>query len=197
MLNRAGLGCSVPKGSVLGSRRQKQPFERQHFLKRLPEPQGQRSFRPSFSSSSFRPWTTRTPRLTCVSDGYPRRRLLIVSKKMAVRRIVHGSCVAWRTSGSVDVLPIDTAVRKRFATDAHPRAGHRPVTRLSGALSGGDRWSFPTDFSGRRPRRAGLLLRPSPADPTGDSGGPAVRREAEGDHAVQARFETHRNGCVW
>ena len=91
---------SVPKSSDPGSHHQRQPLLRQHFLKRLPEPQGQRSFRPSFSSSSLSPWTTRTPRLTCVSDGNPRRRLLIGSKKMAVRRIVHDSCVAWRTSSS-------------------------------------------------------------------------------------------------
>ena len=37
--------------------------------------------RPSFSSSSLSPFTTRTPCLTCVSEGNPFRRLLIVSKK--------------------------------------------------------------------------------------------------------------------
>ena len=31
--------------------------------------------------NSLSPWTTRYPRLTCVSDGYPRRRLLVRSKK--------------------------------------------------------------------------------------------------------------------
>jgi hypothetical protein len=39
------------------------------------------------------PWTIRTPRLTCVSEGNPRRRLLIGSKKM----IGWGSCT-WDTS---------------------------------------------------------------------------------------------------
>ena len=87
---------SFPKSIGGGSRRQKQPFLRQHFLKRLPELQGQRSFRPSFSSSSLSPWTTRTPRLTCVSDGNPRRRLLMLSKKwlfvsMFVIRVSHGA----------------------------------------------------------------------------------------------------------
>lgn len=68
----------------------------QHFLKRLLEPQGHRSLRPSFSSSSLSPWTTRSPRFTCVSDGNPRRRLLIVSKKwlfikLFVIRVSHGA----------------------------------------------------------------------------------------------------------
>ena len=87
---------SVPKSIGAGLRHQKQPFLRQHFLKRLPEPQGQRSFRPSLSSSSLSPCTTRTPRFTCVSDGNPRRRLLIVSKKwlfveMFVICVSHGA----------------------------------------------------------------------------------------------------------
>ena len=72
---------SVPESSAAGLRHQKQPFFRQHFLKRFPEPHGHRSLRPSFSSSNLSPWTTRSPRFTCVSDGKPRRRLLIVSKK--------------------------------------------------------------------------------------------------------------------
>ena len=54
---------------------------RQHFLNRLPDPQGQRSFRPSFSVSSLWTCTILTPRFTFVSDGKPLRRLLIVSKK--------------------------------------------------------------------------------------------------------------------
>ena len=55
----------------------------QHFLNRNRLPHGQGSLRPSFSSSCLSPWTTRTPRLTCVSDGKPRRRLLIGSKGVA------------------------------------------------------------------------------------------------------------------
>jgi hypothetical protein len=39
--------------------------------KRFAEPHGQRSFRPSFRGSSLSPWTTRNPRRTFVSDGYP------------------------------------------------------------------------------------------------------------------------------
>src|SRR5262249_7068393 len=76
-----GPRWSFPKSSGGGSRRQKQPVLRQHFLKRLPDPQGQRAFLPSRSTSSLSPWTMRTPRFTCVSDGNPRRRLLIGSKK--------------------------------------------------------------------------------------------------------------------
>jgi len=85
----------VSKSSGPGSRHQKRSDLRQHFLKRLLLPHGQRSLRPSFSSSSLSPFTIRTPRLTCVSDGNPFRRLFIVSKNMAVRR----SCVwTWDTS---------------------------------------------------------------------------------------------------
>lgn len=46
------------------------------------------SLRPSFSANSLLLWTIRTPRLTLVSDGNPLRRLLIVSKKMAVVRVL-------------------------------------------------------------------------------------------------------------
>jgi hypothetical protein len=72
-----------PESSGGGSRRQKQPDLRQQRRKRLPDPHGQRSLRPSFSDSSLLPWTMRTPRFTCISDGNPFRRLLILSKKMA------------------------------------------------------------------------------------------------------------------
>lgn len=87
---------SVPESSAVGLRRQKQPFLRQHFLKRLLEPQGHRSLRPSFSSSNLSPWTTRSPRFTCVSDGNPRRRLLMFSKKwlfvvLFMIRVSHGA----------------------------------------------------------------------------------------------------------
>ena len=44
--------------------------------------------RPSFSRSSFEPCTTRCPRFTCVSDGYPLRRLLLRSKARFV-----GQCI--------------------------------------------------------------------------------------------------------
>jgi hypothetical protein len=72
---------SFPKSSDPDSRRRKQLDSRQHFLKRFPEPHGQRSFLPSFSVSSFSPWTICTPRLTFFSEANPLRRLLIVSKK--------------------------------------------------------------------------------------------------------------------
>jgi hypothetical protein len=69
---------SVRSGCVL--RRQNKPVFMQHCLNRLAEPQGQGSKRPSFSSSSLLPCTTRKPRLTRVSDGNPLRRLLMTSK---------------------------------------------------------------------------------------------------------------------
>ncbi len=85
----------LSKSSDLGLHHQKRPLFRQHFLNRLPLPHGQRSLRPSFSSRSLSPCTMRTPRPTCVSEGKPFRRLLIVSKKTAVRQ----NCVwTWDTS---------------------------------------------------------------------------------------------------
>lgn len=48
---------------------QKQADCMQQRLKRLVEPQGQGSLRPSFSISSFSPCTKRKPFFTCVSDG--------------------------------------------------------------------------------------------------------------------------------
>src|SRR5204863_1962566 len=70
---------SLSKSTDSGLRHQRRPDFRQHFLKRLPDPHGQRSLRPSFSASSLQPWTMRRPRLTFVSEGKPLRRLLIVS----------------------------------------------------------------------------------------------------------------------
>jgi len=70
-----------PKSTRRDWYHQKQPECRQQRLKCLPLPQGHGSFRPSFSSSSLSPCTMRTPRLTLVSDGKPRRRLLMGSKK--------------------------------------------------------------------------------------------------------------------
>ena len=87
------MRISFSEKSRPGSLRQNRPPSRQHFLYRLPDPQGQRSFRPSFSSSSLSPWTILTPRLTCISDGKPCRRLLIVSKGHLIFEFVglHGT----------------------------------------------------------------------------------------------------------
>ena len=80
---RAGwAACLLPESNDPGSRRQNRPLFRQHFLNRLPEPHGQRSFLPNFSANSLSPWTIRTPRFTFVSDGKPLRRLLIGSKRV-------------------------------------------------------------------------------------------------------------------
>ena len=59
----------------------------QQLLNFLVEPHGHGSLRPSFSISSLQPWTMRSPRLTCVSDGNPLRRLLVRSKKGAVELV--------------------------------------------------------------------------------------------------------------
>src|SRR4030095_9726119 len=53
------------------------------FLNSRFEPHGHGSLRPSFSISSLKPRTMRSPRLTCVSDGDPLRRLLVRPKKGA------------------------------------------------------------------------------------------------------------------
>ena len=79
---------SFPESSGPGSPRRKQPELRQHFLNSLADPHGQRSFLPTFSSSSLTPWTTRTPRFTPVSDGKPLRRLLIGSKQRPVAEVL-------------------------------------------------------------------------------------------------------------
>ena len=71
----------LPKSNRRDWHHQKQPEWRQHRLNSLPLPHGHGSFRPSFSSSSLSLCTMRMPRLTLVSDGKPRRRLLIGSKK--------------------------------------------------------------------------------------------------------------------
>jgi hypothetical protein len=81
---------SFSKSSDPDSRHRKQPVFMQHLLKRLPDPHGQRSFQPSFSDNSLLPWTMRTPRFTFFSDGKPLRRLLIVSKKMLLVRVLAG-----------------------------------------------------------------------------------------------------------
>lgn len=70
----------LPKSTHRGWIHQKQPEWRQHRLNRLPLPHGHGSLRPSFSSSSLSPCTIRTPRLTLVSEGKPRLRLLNGSK---------------------------------------------------------------------------------------------------------------------
>jgi hypothetical protein len=53
----------------------------QQLAKRLPNPHGHGSFRPSFSHKTFSPWTMRMPRPTRASDGKPLFRLLIGSKE--------------------------------------------------------------------------------------------------------------------
>jgi hypothetical protein len=82
---------SFSKSSSPDSRRRKHPEFRQHFLKRLPEPHGHKSLRPTFSISSLSPCTTRSPRFTCVSEGKPLRRLLMISKagQIVVDVLIH------------------------------------------------------------------------------------------------------------
>jgi|SRR5579872_4946975 len=81
---------SLPEERNPDSLHQNRPDSRQQLRKSLDEPHGQRSFRPSFSSSSLSPWTIRTPRFTRDSDGNPLRRLLIVSKKWQFIELLGG-----------------------------------------------------------------------------------------------------------
>ena len=101
---------SFSKSSDRGSRHQKQPAPRQHFRNRFPLPHGHKSLRPSFSSSSLSPCTMRRPRLTCVSDGKPLRRLLMVSKAGLVV-VVELVCITESAHGTPPAL-----VNKRLAT---------------------------------------------------------------------------------
>jgi hypothetical protein len=123
--NRRGLPASaVSKSSGRGWSRQKRPPLRQQCLKSLPEPHGQRSLRPSFSSSSFSPWTMRAGlnlrfgRIAAASFAHGLER--------SVRRC--WVCVAWDTSGAEEwIRPRDTDGRLRFGrskkwNDGHARA---------------------------------------------------------------------------
>jgi hypothetical protein len=78
----------LSKSSLRGWPHQNRPDRKQQVLNRSPLPHGHGSLRPSFSTSCLSPWTTLTPRLTFVSDGKPRRRLLIRSKAFVVVVIV-------------------------------------------------------------------------------------------------------------
>ena len=114
-----------PEKSSRGSRRQKRPFDRQHRLNFLALPHGQRSFRPSFSSSSFSPCTICSPALTRLSDGKPLRRLLIASRAKAVRFVVVvEKSVRWTrdTSGENEnrVIGLRTARKWRKGSRSYP-----------------------------------------------------------------------------
>lgn len=88
-----GDASFVSKSSRPDSSHQKRPDFKQQFRNSFRLLQGHRSFRPSFSWSNLSPWTTRTPCLTCVSEGKPLRHLLIVSKKVLFVKckVLHGT----------------------------------------------------------------------------------------------------------
>src|SRR5207302_10899812 len=139
--------------------------------KRSPEPHGQGSSRPSFSTNSLSAWTTRWPRFTLVSEGYPRRRLLIVSKGVHVV-LVHGHspqvCLAtvggapnWtRTSTLTGSEPASStgwdtgAWVWRMLEDSNPRGVGSPrLTRFRNgrlaarpSIRGNFRWHEPEDL---------------------------------------------------
>ncbi len=112
---------SLPKSSHQGPPRQKRPVFKQHFLNRFCDPQGQRSFRPSFSSSSLSPWTMRTPRFTWRSDGNPLRRLLIGSKKVVLLVV---ALVVW-------LAHVSPSFQSRWSR-------HAPSTETIGGKKGSD-----------------------------------------------------------
>jgi len=70
--------------------RRSRPSAGSSSWKRFAQPHGQRSFRPSFSASSLSPWTTRSPRRTFVSDGYPTPALTARLERRAGSRIRRG-----------------------------------------------------------------------------------------------------------
>ena len=84
--------------------------------------------RPSFSTSSLVPWTMRTPFLTCVSLGYPFRRLLVRSKKGAVFVClilgIHGSLLVGCLM-MVCVIPWSAGEGDRRRMRCHEMAGRQ------------------------------------------------------------------------
>jgi len=85
--------------------------------KRLPDLHGQRSLRPSFSSSHFSPPTIRRPLPTLVSDGNPLRRLLIGSKAVLIHLVpvlpVHRSTLLMLMVASPHYLASASRLAKR------------------------------------------------------------------------------------
>ena len=129
------LDCTMYSNGQSPGRR-KQPVARQHFLNRFPDSHGQRSLRPSFSVSSFSPCTMRRQRLTRVSDGKPRRRLLMTSKAEFLELFFAHGCLLSRSSAlrrsSRDAGPTKGAESRHYCHDRpHPRPFDRgPLTRL-------------------------------------------------------------------
>ena len=126
----AGDALLFSKSSDPGSRRQKRPDFRQHFLNRLPLPHGQRSLRPSFSSSSFSPCTMRTPHFTFVSEGNPFRRLLIVSKEHLIVKVAlsHGTPPFAIWSVKVGRICQSTSARNRTCSSTFAGSRARSFT---------------------------------------------------------------------
>lgn len=83
--SKPGRSFSAAKAINHGSNRRARPLhtarrQDNNSLNLRAEPQGQGSLRPSFSTSSLSPWTSRRPRLTRDSDGKPLRRLRVISR---------------------------------------------------------------------------------------------------------------------
>lgn len=123
---RANHKKLLPEKSGVCLSRQKNPDCMQQCLNLRAAPQGHGSLRPSFSDRCLSPWTTRTPRLTRVSDGNPRRRLLVRSKKGAVVMCV----VVCHTASFVGASPLDqkshppsTWLQHRTRKSSLPMAG--------------------------------------------------------------------------
>ncbi len=86
------------------------------------EPQGQGSFLPSFSDNSLFLCIILCPFLTCVSEGYPFLRLLVVSKKEVAAIIcvfsIHDkfSCKFINVAGKVGLEPTTYGLKTRCST---------------------------------------------------------------------------------
>ena len=99
--------------------------------KRRPDPHGQRSLRPSFSTSSVSMPTTRSPRLTLDSlEGTPGRRLLVGSKgRLGVTIAVHGRSPCLAASNRIVA---GTAVRCQPKFRRPPALGKHQLHAICG-----------------------------------------------------------------
>ncbi len=162
---------SVRNGS--GWLRRKQPWPRQQRLNGLLDPQGHGSLRPSFSASSLLPWTTRSPRLTCVSDGKPRRRLLVTSK--ARRFVVDGFHVVLLVVGLIRFKSWSSGV----GTIHRPSPYEGVALPLSYRT---DEWSPRSESNGHASRRRFLRPVRLPDSATGGDAMWCVARGSNPDH---------------
>ena len=107
-------------------------------MNNLPLPHGHGSFRPSFSSRSLSPCTTRIPHLTLVSDGKPRRRLLIGLKKGIFEVVVSHDGAPSRQNDIWNRKMTRRAVkRRRVSTKSFERSVSSDISLLFDVIRAG------------------------------------------------------------